>query len=232
MLTGLIDQYLLDRQSVKNQEYKDRHKDGPPNFYPSSVGRCPRYITYVMLGFLEVKFPAQIIRVMNNGNHVHSRIQETLDNMGIVIASELPLNKDSDDIRVADICRRYRISGRLDNIIRLDGCDYIVEIKSAKDRYFKQWKKANEPDPKHYKQIQLYMYITGIKQGIILVENKNDQELLEFRVEYDQECINEIMKVIQYINSHVDECIVPERAYAKTSFECRFCDANVMCWSS
>lgn len=105
----------------------------------------------------------------------------------------------------------------------------IVELKSISDSGFK-WISKRGPKENHKKQLQLYMYLTGIKEGMLLYENKNTQELKEFFISYDEKLVKEVVNQIVYVNEHVNKKTLPPKEYEENSFECRYCPFRDICW--
>lgn len=81
-----------------------------------------------------------------------------------------------------------------DAIIQFGGQKYIVEIKGIKQEAYLELTddletacKVNETVHKAREQVNLYMHMTLIQRGIILVENKNTCDFKVWVIEYDQE---------------------------------------------
>lgn len=250
---------LIHRQMQKNNNKKKEGRN-VCKYYPSSAGKCSRAIVYQMLGYEQKEMEGRILSILENGNYMHSRIEDILEQTGLMVAPELSFEKPE-----------WRISGRSDavirnflphessnNIIKLtepvykldenkdpvrdeqgnkikledkliyEGADndvMIVELKSVSDKGFNY-----TPKEEHQLQLQLYMYLTGIKLGILLYENKNTQELKEFHFEYDEKKAQRVVNQIIYVNDHVDRKELPIREYEKTDFNCRYCNFKHYCW--
>jgi CRISPR/Cas system-associated exonuclease Cas4 (RecB family) len=140
-----------------------------------------------------------------------------------IVQNYLPHEKSQDIITLKNPAGEVVYEGPESEIL-------IIELKSINQRGFDWVVKKNEQKEEHELQLQLYMYLTGIKQGIVLYENKNKQELAEFPVKYDQKKIDYIVDKIKKINKHVEENTLPPREYVKTDFECRYCDYQDICW--
>jgi CRISPR/Cas system-associated exonuclease Cas4 (RecB family) len=105
----------------------------------------------------------------------------------------------------------------------------IVELKSISDSGFKYLDRAGAKEA-HKMQLMLYMHVMGIKQGLILYENKNTQEMKEFFIGYDAELSERIIEKVRAANSHVNAGTLPEKEYQASDFECRYCDYKDICW--
>ena len=112
--------------------------------------------------------------------------------------------------------------------MEIEGEKYLVELKSANDKMFYNYLK--EPKEQHVDQLQLYMYLAGVHKGFILYENKNDQSLKEFYVEYDQTKVSQLIDKIITVNESVKNKTLPPRDYTKSHWQCRYCDFRALCW--
>lgn len=81
-----------------------------------------------------------------------------------------------------------------DAIIQFGGQKYVVEIKGLKQEAYQGLSddletscSANETVEKAREQVNLYMHLLGLDRGIILVENKSNQDFRLWIVEYEQE---------------------------------------------
>lgn len=220
-LSKLIDDYMAEANEEKGKRIKEWYKEKGIDykFYPSQVHKCSRNIVYNMLDYPSDPLPPRVLRIMDNGTSMHDRFEELFGEMGILVADELPITNEDLYIR-----------GRTDALIRVDDDLALVELKSANDRQFSYMKKQGEPAEKYVMQLQLYMHLTGIHKGIILIENKNDQSLLEFWIDYDEVMAEEIVNKIEHVIEHVKKEEIPPREKAKTSFDCRYCDYRDICW--
>lgn len=220
-LSPLIDAYLTTRE-----------QDGEirTTISPSLVGYCSRRIAMSMLQYPSRPSTPTELSVFDAGDSMHERYQKYFAEMGVLVVKELSLNPESRNPRTARLCRHYRIRGRLDAIIRIKKELYIVELKSARESSYLRMM-ADGPYMPYRDQLQLYMYLTGIGRGIILVENKNDQRRLEFDEEINRHRVAFLLKKISRINRHVLSLTLPEREHEKNSFECRYCEFADHCWS-
>lgn len=221
-----IDSALLVEEARSKEEYERNHSsDAPKFFYPSSIGNCSRAIAMDMLGYPQEEVDPKFIRIVQNGNAVHTRYEDYLRSTGLLVGVEIPIRD-----------RVLRISGRIDAVIRLPldngaGKLAVVEFKSSNERRYKEAVANDRPDDAYVKQVQLYMHMLGIDLACIILENKNTQDMWEYWVEYDESeamwCIDKISMII----SCVDAGILPEREFEKTSTSCRYCNFREECWN-
>lgn len=250
-LVDMVHQFLTEENQQKQVERVQQGRIG--KFYPSSVGRCKRQITYQMMGYPGKPIPGRNLLIMDNGTYFHERMEDTFERMGILIAPELKL-KDKD----------LRISGRSDaiiwNFLKKEGEErpddqviklykpsedenaedelvyegpasdvLIVEFKSIKAKGYNDYIPKTKPKKEHEMQLQLYFYLTGIREGMVYYENKDTQEQKYFHVVYNQSIVDEIVSDIRFVIQHLDAGTLPEREFQPTSFECRFCDFRDIC---
>ena len=75
------------------------------------------------------------------------------------------------------------ISGRADAILCIGNENYVLDIKSINSMIFR---KMQEPKEENVYQIQLYLHFFNIKKGILLYIDKDQQEMKEFFIDYDE----------------------------------------------
>lgn len=100
-----------------------------------------------------------------------------------------------------------------DSIIEIDGVKYIVEIKSMNTYSYKHAAVSSNPHPHARHQIQLYMHLTGIHQGLILIEDKNTQEFEVFKINYNYKealpFLDRLIEINEQYKSFINEGIQP-----------------------
>lgn len=110
----------------------------------------------------------------------------------------------------------------------------IVDFKTINPFLYGRLEK---PKPEHCTQMQIYLYLAGLKMGKFLYENKGDQGVKEFPVELDDIVINvkkEEALRLKYQLTHKNQAgqrVLPPRAYpSKTHQECLRCKFRGHCW--
>jgi len=230
IVSSYVDSFLVEKDSASRVRFlKKQGYNYVPNFYPSSIGRCIREVVMNMLQYPSPPKSAKFLKICDNGNGMHERWQNWFIESGILVAKEYPLKRP-----------KYRLSGKIDAIILLDnlvsemiGELAVVEFKSANERNFKEMDTNNIPKAEYVEQIQLYLHFLSIPYGIIIVENKNTQDVLEFFIEYNEKQSMKLLSRIEYINKCVNEKKLPSRPFSSPKcYECRFCDYKEICWST
>jgi len=207
-LIPLIDTLLESREESQN--------DKRDYFHISEVDKCPRAISYKMKGMPGEKFKADMYRKLDNGDYVHKRIMSILVSLGIVVASEIRIPESN------------TFHGRADAIVTIDNELYVLEIKSMNSYGFKN---LEQPDPAHLKQIRLYMHYFNINKGIILIENKDSQELKEFIVTRDDRILNEIFISFGILKEMTQANTIPPKPNfnREDKWRCDYCPYRKVC---
>jgi len=249
---NLIDMVHRYMQEENQENQVKRAAEGRVGkFYPSSVGNCRRKIAYQMMGYPGKTIPGKNLLIMDNGTYFHNRMEELFERMNILIAPELKLKHD--ELRIsgrsdAIIWNFMKPEGSVvegDKEIELykptdDGQELvykglasdvmIVEFKSINTKNFEKYLPKTKPKKEHEMQLQLYFYLTGIREGLVYYENKNTQEQKYYHVTYDQSIIDEVISDIQYVITHIDAGTLPPRDYQPLDFQCRYCDFRDICY--
>lgn len=116
----------------------------------------------------------------------------------------------------------------------------VVDFKSIRSYGFS---KLVGPSPSHMCQMQIYLYLSGLKCGKFLYENKDNQRFRQFLVKRDDDFIKArvaeakfLKKIVTHVNSK-GERVVPSRPRAymepvvrNNSKECMDCKYRAHCW--
>lgn len=138
------------------------------------------------------------------------------------------------------------IGGHVDAILDLRGQENIPEDLSDEDGHmivdFKSirseaFRRLAAPKESHFIQMQTYLYLSGLRTGKLLYENKNDQQFREFLIPRDEACIQKIRsegeglkKVVTSTNSQGLRTL-PSRAHKRNNAkECVECSFRSHCW--
>ncbi len=232
-IAKLVDDYL-----VKNVENRVTE---PHGVSCSGLDKCNRKIIYGLLRAIPSVPDPKFLKVLENGNAVHKRIQGYLRGMGILegnfICQDCGAITKGISITHCSECKSFYLnyeetsimknglSGRPDAIINKDGERYIGEIKSTKDRYF-----YSSP-PWHYlygRQIQAYMLMTGIKKAFLIYENKDNQAWKIIPIEYNPKEIKSIQLKIDTLRDYIKRKILPIRIPQN----CKYCNYKTICDSN
>ena len=232
MATAYLSKENYNRSAIKSKERTTKLK-----FYPSSIGQSDRDIVLGMLGYIGAPVSGEALMIMENGTYFHNRMEAIFEDMGIMIAPELPLRDE-------ELC----ISGRSDAIVwnylrKEDDPDgeiitlkdfqgktiyhgpenyvLLVEFKSISENQYYKLRKS-KPKDEHEQQLQLYFHLTGITNGIVYYENKNNQRHLEYIIKKDDEIIEQVTSRIKRLLDCARKREIPEAEYLPTDIQARF----------
>jgi hypothetical protein len=234
-----IDSALLLSNQIDTEEHNSR-AEGLVTFPPNMISKCEREIVYHLLRLpVTPVYDPQILRIFDNGHAVHERLLKYLAFDGSLKEHELKVYDEEN-----------RIKGYIDAIITLDEDDLtivgqypgepyvIAEFKSANSNECYWIEKNDMPSDKYVWQIQLYMHITGIHKGVILIERKDDQKIFEYWVNYDPQLVELLLDKVQRCLSYADQRILPDREGTRRGRPCwngsrksSMCKWYDICWS-
>jgi hypothetical protein len=153
ILISLINEHLKSR---KPKEITPRSY-----FYISEAGLTPFEI-YGKMKYRRKLLP-KTKRLMEVGNATHRRVYRYLKEMGILIRSEVGVGDDL-------------FHGFADAIIKMDGEEIPLEIKTVNPEEFDYLAKKKMPTWQSYIQLQLYLHYLNKDRGKILLIEANTLE--------------------------------------------------------
>lgn len=124
------------------------------------------------------------------------------------------------------------LKGEADGIIKIKGeGSFILEIKSMNERGFKEILKkgCQQTHFQYWAQCQAYMGMSGLKEAILLVMNKNDQRLFAEKIPYDDRLYLALLEKTQRI---MNASTIPKgfTLFEKPNFVCSWCPYREKCW--
>lgn len=173
-----------------------------------------------------------LMRIFEEGNAVHEKWQRLFIRAGY---------SGVNDLDVTQFKKKYRVSFTPDIICEIpefyDG-KMIGEIKSANMFTFDKTIMPKR-HPSAWKQLQWYMYLSGIHKGFVLSDNKNNQEFKIEVYDFDKEVVNPFIDRCEeikaaYIKLKKQNKMVkrPSGVAYKTpdSKRCKKCALRDICW--
>jgi CRISPR/Cas system-associated exonuclease Cas4 (RecB family) len=210
----MIDNYL---------QREERSKD-VGRYYPSEIGTCMRKVWY------SYKFPVKIqpdlAKIFEVGNIMHDFVVRVLNSEKnphiTLLSTEAPFKLEVED---------FLISGRIDDIILVkeNGKNVIVEVKSTGNV-----DKIEEAVHHNRMQLQLYMHVLNIHNGVLLYLDKRNLKSRVFTVEYSEEEALHIVNRFRALHKLLKYEAVPDpeyRASQQTVWMCRNCEYRDKCYS-
>jgi CRISPR/Cas system-associated exonuclease Cas4 (RecB family) len=197
-------------------------------FSPSTIGyghgTCPRYWFIAFNGAdFEDKFDAIAIANMENGKQAHERLQTLLQSTKVLKEIEREILCDDPPVR-----------GFADLILDWTGQEVIGEIKTVKDEIFSARQASMTPTTSHLIQLLLYMWVEKIKEGFVMYENKNNNELLIMPIVMNaryEKIIEDVIQWMREVYANYKEDLLPERPFTKSASVCKYCPVRKECWS-
>ncbi|MFA5877923.1 MAG: Dna2/Cas4 domain-containing protein [Candidatus Staskawiczbacteria bacterium] len=205
MLREIIDQFYVENQKNREQTH----------FYITDAGKCPRAVFFKFKNVPRELMDARILRVFEHGEYIHRNIFNVLYRLRIGVTTEIP------------IPAQEIISGRADAILCINNENYVLDIKSMNSMIFRN---LVAPKEENVYQIQLYLHYFNIKKGILLYIDKDQQNMKEFVVNYDEKLVKGLIDGFQDLKVKVETNIVPSRLadYPK-NWQCQYCQFREVC---
>lgn len=241
--------FAIERLSIRDlvNRHLENLSSGDRNlmtWHPSTVGYCGRKTVMEALGFPHESKDGRAIRILDNGQDVHDRIQRYFRDMGILIADELALQCDVEDPEIRERCISIECDGHTDAVLDVNG-QFLAELKSI-GKGFAYVAKVDQatmdaaiperidilpsPLPDHIKQLTQYMWLTGIHHGILIYEEKLTQEWHELWVPYSETLGDKLAERARALQAYKKAGILPPREYEFKSFQCQWCSFRLACW--
>ena len=173
------------------------------------------------------QLPVGLMKIFEEGNAIHEKWQRLFIRGGYSKAS---------DLDVTQFNEKYRISFTPDIICRIpefyDG-KMIGELKSVNTHQFRKMNRH----PSAWKQLQWYMYLSGIHKGFVLSEDKNTQETKIEIYDYDVNIVSQFIDRAEEIKFRYKKAMKehkmvkrPEDATSPDCKRCKQCALVNACW--
>lgn len=135
------------------------------------------------------------LRIFEEGNAVHEKWQRLFIRGGYSEPDELDRTQFNEE---------YDLQFTPDILCTIDGVRMVGEIKSMNVIAYNRMVKSVSPHPSGEKQLQLYLWLTGIKTGFTLCENKNGQDIRVKVVKADTGQITQYIHRLEQIQYYKD----------------------------
>ena len=167
-------------------------------------------------------------RIFEQGNAIHEKWQRLFIRAGYSTANDLDVTQFNDE---------YRISYTPDIICFIPefyNDRMIGEIKSVNTFQFQRMLKH----PSAYKQCQWYMFLTGIKKGFVLSEDKNTQDFKIEVYDFDPLLVAPFQDRAEQIKYYYERVLKEHKMVSRPkdckSSDCKRCSKCAMreaCWN-
>lgn len=164
--------------------------------------------------------PINLKRIFEQGTFIGEKWQR------LFLRGDLGGVEDMDRSRFR---KDYDLSYTPDAIITIGKTKYVVEIKSQNSFIYQK----DKGHPSGEKQCRMYMYLSGIHDGFVLVDNKNDQNFKTIMLKHDEDlilpCIERLEAIQEYKRIFLEDKKPPkkicESSTCKRAKECNMKDA-------
>ena len=208
--------------TVKRVDKFTTKKTFAPSTIAYSHGECPRYWYLAFEGAMfKDNADAYGGANMTAGTKSHERIQQAMEDAGILKDSEFKITYDSPPI-----------FGYGDVILDWAGEDLLGEIKTMPNEGFEYRKAAGKPKTGHMIQLLIYMKILNRSRAIMIYENKNNHELLIFPVELNKyyfEWVENAFEWMRTVRKAWEDKTLPTKNYRSNSKICKTCPIRDAC---
>lgn len=223
--------FLNTQELIDKINYGYIAKRGPKfqqkkSFAPSTIayshGECPRYWYLAFEGAMfEDNADAYGGANMTSGTKSHERIQQAMEDAGILKDSEFKVTWEDPPI-----------FGFGDVILDWAGEDLLGEIKTMPSEGFEYRKAAGKPKVGHLIQLLIYMRILNKTKAVLIYENKNNHDLLVLPVEindYYIKWVNQAFDWMKTVRKAWEDKTLPEKNYRSNSKICKTCPIRAIC---
>lgn len=199
------------------------------SFSPSTLGyghgTCPRYWYIAFEGaHFDDTFDSKSLANMDNGSYSHERIQSNLETMGVLKHKELEVTNENPPIR-----------GFIDAIIDWKEMELPVEVKTANSMSFQFRTNTGKPSDSHFVQFLIYLKLTKSREGFLLYENKDTQEILIIPItvsERNKEIVNYLFDWMTATYGAWRGDLLPERPWTRKNAKiCQGCPVREACFN-
>lgn len=177
----------LNLSKIIEKVLDSRALDEPRDYVgASSIGNdCTRAIWYQSKGTQPIHINHRTKRIFDTGKILETLLIDYIEQSTIKVIRP---SEDNNWLYCHD--NEYSFfAGHMDAILVPQNDEPIIlDIKTCKHEYFGQFKSQGLQfwNPTYYAQLQAYMGMTGYKKACLLAYNKNDQNLHDETVSFDE----------------------------------------------
>lgn len=220
----------IESMRARISEYNHGEQIEGDYFHPSALGACMR-----MIWFDRKKAPKDdpprrkdedLLRthlIFETGTYVGLLFANLCQRAGILVKREAPIKSAA-----------LKMLGHADLVVRLNGLEYVVEVKTINSRQFNEVLKLNKPQKSHRRQITAYMKGLGIPRGMVVYLEKDRHRTREFVMDFDQEYYERIVRArVNRLFRHLRKNIPPKKEGLNPNKPpCLFCEFTYVCFGT
>jgi CRISPR/Cas system-associated exonuclease Cas4 (RecB family) len=132
---------------------------------------------------------------------------------------------------------KHSDSSVMSNINLLPQNPIVIDMKTVKDIGYKKVLKSG-PSLEYKIQLTIYANILNCDFGVLIYENKNDQQCISFKIEKNTNTVyKEVKRQLKAMNEAANDKsktykLPPPRPESRDSFECSYCPYSKTCFKS
>jgi len=109
----------------------------------------------------------------------------------------------------------------------------VADMKTINMDQFKRKLAKDGPHSEYIIQLTIYIHILDCEYGLLIYENKNNSEILAFKVDRNEKVFDAIKTQSTSMNEMTkDHLLPPPRPLTKSDYECKYCDFAPLCHKS
>lgn len=119
--------------------------------------------------------------------------------------------------------------------LRFDAPEILAPYSKGHISLDELWKSIRKPFPSHLRQINLYMYCTGVHDAVVIYEFKPTQAVKEFEIRFREDLVEDILAGCLTVKKALEGGISPMRpiwAESPATPGCKSCPFNKKCWGT
>lgn len=124
------------------------------------------------------------------------------------------------------------LTGHPDGILKIDGQDYLMELKTSNKIYYEKIKGDKVPLDAHRDQINMYMFLLGMKHGLVIYFNKDNSDWMQFYEKYNEKRVEKQLNKIKLIKEGIEKREAPKERIceSKTCSAAKRCPIRDICF--
>lgn len=196
---------------------KEKKKTITSSFLPASITECPRRLCYKITYYYMDNSPYDTIAA----DHIAKKWVKYLEKCkGIRVINSHVIVSDE----------HFQVAGIIDSIIDIDDEIMVFKVKEINDDSFKTIQSSGALR-RDVVEIMVYMWLAEMKSGLLVYENKNNNDVISFRIDYYQSIIQAVKKLCEVVINHKKQGVLPNRPYdSSNGEECNICEFKQQCW--
>lgn len=208
---------------------KDFRKQEKGYWRASTMGLCARQQGYAFVGGAEERRNIGTRAMSLEDGHVHEKevIERIRELPGVKLLADNELVKASFPTKSG---RSLKIAGTPDLRVSDSKEEIVIEIKALQDAAFDEVQNTGIPPEKYVTQLKVYLILLKKKFGELFIKNRNNSEVISFKVTLTPEDKKRILKRQLWIQSFIEQKKFPPREYQLGSQECFYCPFSQRCW--